>query len=134
MTDPTPAHRRSPMEHERDAGPDPSTMDDEALLAQINCHDPYDVEFARRFRALRTRLAEAEERAEEQEGRAIVNAAGLRLQRIKREAADAKAHKLTDQLDYAIHRYEMSGNVTELVDRARSIVAKAMDERAKGGD
>jgi len=27
-------------------------MDDEDLLAQINCHDPYDVEFARRYRAL----------------------------------------------------------------------------------
>lgn len=31
---------------------DPEAMDDETLLAQINCHDPYDVEFARRFRAL----------------------------------------------------------------------------------
>ena len=27
-------------------------LDDETLLAQINAHDPYDVEFVRRFRAL----------------------------------------------------------------------------------
>jgi hypothetical protein len=39
---------------------DPSEMSDDELLEQINHHDPYDVEFARRFRDLRARLEEAE--------------------------------------------------------------------------
>jgi hypothetical protein len=35
-------------------------LGDEDLLAQINRFDPYDVEFAKRFRALSAALAEAE--------------------------------------------------------------------------
>lgn len=43
-------------------------MSDEDLLAQINCYDPYDVEFARRYRALLAR-ADAAEAARDREAR-----------------------------------------------------------------
>jgi hypothetical protein len=164
MTDSTPAACRSPLEHERDAGIDepprliwaaPDDIEGWARLGRWNVEPAWregDVAYIRDDQAeadcaaLRARLAEAE--AERDRLRAVwwhqmqseamkemlATALALDEWKARAEAAEAKAQKLTDQLDYAIHRYEMSGNVTELVERARSIVAKAMDERAKGGD
>jgi hypothetical protein len=38
-------------------------MSDDDLLKEINVYDPYDVEFARRFRSLAARVAELEAEA-----------------------------------------------------------------------
>lgn len=39
-----------------DTGNEIKRMSNDDLLLQINCFDPYDVEFARRFRALEARI------------------------------------------------------------------------------
>lgn len=54
----------------------PEKMNDDELLSEINRYDPYDVEFARRFRSLSARVAQLE--AERGKFRAVLEGAEYR--------------------------------------------------------
>lgn len=62
-------------------------MSDDDLLKEINVYDPYDVEFARRFRALAARVAEVESERDKMLGHA-------NRQEDRAEAAEARMEKL----------------------------------------
>jgi hypothetical protein len=83
---------------------DPETvaeMLDDDLLLQINAHDPYDVEFVRRYRALAARVAEVEaartDMARVSVGHAIDAAYGLRAWEHWMKRAEAAEAKLAEQ-------------------------------------
>jgi hypothetical protein len=98
MTDPTPHHRRSPLEHERDAGPDLSAealdaqVDDSAELARKHgIHGTADFirALGREITALRARLAESE--AERLEQARLLGMSGERELALRARLAEAEA-------------------------------------------
>ena len=69
-------------------------MDDETLLAQINAFDPYDVEFCRRYREAKDRIAELEG----QEAGLLRQASDNHDALCRAEAAEAKLEKAVDTI------------------------------------
>ena len=81
----------------------PETMGDETLLAQINAHDPYDVEFARRFRALSAENAALRARA---------------------ETAEAEVTRLKRDDEFEAWAYRCQRHEAEALDRLRGVEAE----------
>lgn len=108
--------------------PAPEAMDDETLLAQINCHDPYDVEFARRFRALAAErdLAVAQNDRLMAANLKLVAAADAEFERA--DAAEAEVAFLQTQLDAAQEMFPAQVGILR-----RAMEARAA-RRAAGGD
>ncbi len=124
-------------------------MSDDELLAQINAHDPYDVEFARRFTALRARVAELEAERERlalaicggEDAPGYANAQHVEvLEKLARQNADAHMHDI-DRLIAAEARVaaleaKLSGGVLSRQDAdalmkrlaALEVEAQAMEE------
>ncbi len=103
-------------------------MSDDDLLMEINAHDPYDAEFARRFRALAAKLAKVESLCEIAGSVADAQKDRAETAEAKLAAFEARVGKLKAAFRVNMLRYGPPGTSHEEID---AVISAALQENSQ---